>query len=59
MAQALEAFLNGARMARELAAAEENPVVRARHIERANWYEEHASWMRAPEDQHEMREAAE
>lgn len=57
----VEAFINGARMARELAAAEDNPAERARHIERAEDYEMRAGWMleRQERNEHELLEAAE
>lgn len=57
----VEAFINGARAARELAAAEDNPAERARHIERADWYEDHAQMMidRRERDEVDMLEAAE
>lgn len=57
----VEAFLNGARMARDLAAAEDKPAERARHIERAEWYEDHAQLMidRQERNEREMLEAAE
>jgi len=45
MHSGIEAFLNGARMARQLAATETNPSERERHIDRAEWYEEHAQMM--------------
>jgi hypothetical protein len=59
--QGIEAFLHGARMARQLAAAEENPAERARHIERAQDYEMRAGWMieRAERNEQELLEAAE
>lgn len=60
MAEGIEAFIQGARMARELAAQEDRAAERQRHIERAEDYEMRAGWMIARQErrQAEMQEAA-
>lgn len=71
MAEGIEAFIQGARMARQLAARCLNEAGTAdakrglyliaehdRHIERAEWYEWHASMIERAE-MHEQKEAAE
>lgn len=59
MPEGIEAFYDGARMARELADREENPRERDRHTERADWYEAHASMLITLHELTHRKEAAE
>ena len=71
MAEGVDAFISGARMARETAArcledsksADTERGFRLiaehdRHIERAEWYEDHADMMIARMEREEQKEAA-